>query len=87
MRSKNAKTINAAERDWLRRVKSTACAVCDAPPPVDAHHVRQGFHFATIGVCRDCHNSWHGTKALWRIRKLDEIAALNISISRAIATE
>ena len=27
---------------------------------------------------------WHGTKALWRVRKVDELDALNVTIRRLI---
>jgi hypothetical protein len=33
-------------------------------------------------LCRDCHNSWHGTKAIWRVKKMDELAALDVTIRR-----
>lgn len=87
MRTKNAKAITAAESRHLALVKSTACAVCDAPPPVEAHHIKQGLHFTAVGLCPDCHrghNGWHGTKAYWRIKKMDELDALSVSIQRVM---
>lgn len=83
--TKNAKSITAAEHAHMSRVKSLGCSLCDAPGPSSAHHIEQGQHFTTVALCYDCHqggNGWHGTKALWRIRKMDELDALNITIAR-----
>lgn len=86
MRGKNSKALTLAERRHLERVKSLSCSVCDAPPPSDAHHVNQGQHFTTIALCKDCHqgseNGLHGRRTMWRVMKLDEWGALNITISR-----
>ena len=72
MKTKNGKNITAAEKAHLARVKA-------------AHHIHQGQHFTAVALCWDCHQGpagWHGTKALWRIRKLDELGALNITLGR-----
>lgn len=84
MRSKNSKPITPAEREHMGMVKSVACACCDGPGGY-AHHIEQGEHWATVGLCYDCHqgpNGWHGNKSLWRIRKMDELKALNITLAR-----
>lgn len=81
MRSKNSKAIRTAEREHLARVKECACAVCDAPGPSEAHHIRQGDHFTCVSLCIECHRGpmgIHGDRTLWRIYKVpDEVAALN----------
>jgi hypothetical protein len=86
MRSKNSKAFTKAEAAHLAAVKSLPCSVCDAPEPSDAHHINQGQHFTTVALCKDCHqgseNGWHGRKTMWRIHKLDELAALNITLGR-----
>ena len=86
MRTKNAKAITGPERDHMGRVKELPCSVCDRPGPSDAHHINQGQHFTVVALCRDCHqgsdNGWHGRKTMWRIMKLDELGALNITLSR-----
>ena len=77
--------LNRAEREHLARVKSLPCSVCDTPGPSEAHHVKQGLQYTCIALCPDCHrghNGWHGTKAFWRIRKMDEIDALNVTVQR-----
>ena len=87
MRSKNSKPFTRAESAHLEAVKSVACVLCDAPPPSAAHHIQQGDHFTTVALCLDCHQGptgWHGTKVLWRIRKWDELDALNETLRRIL---
>ena len=86
MRSKNAKPLSPAERAHVALVKMAGCVVCGASPPNDAHHIEQGQHFTTVALCHDCHqgadNGWHGRKVMWRIMKLDELKALNLTLER-----
>lgn len=85
MRSRNSKPFTADESAHLEAVKSVACSVCDAPAPSAAHHLVQGDHFTTVALCWACHQSKqgiHGDKTLWRIYKLDELGALNITLAR-----
>jgi hypothetical protein len=73
------------DRAHLAKVKELPCSVCDAPGPSDAHHIRQGRQYTAVALCKECHqgyNGWHGTKAFWRIRKMDELDALNVTIKR-----
>lgn len=85
MKSKNASSLTKAERAHLARVKAAPCSLCDREGPSAAHHIHQGQHFTAVALCWDCHQGpagWHGTKVLWRIRKMDELAALNITLGR-----
>lgn len=86
MHSKNKKPMTPAERRHVEAVKMLNCAVCNAGPPCDAHEIRQGLWFTSIALCRDCHqgseNGWHGRKAMWRVMKMDEMDALNVTIGR-----
>lgn len=86
MRSKNSKPLTSAEHAHLEAVKWLPCSVCDAPSPSDAHHINQGQHFTAVALCKDCHqgsdNGWHGRKVMWRIMKMDELAALNVTLQR-----
>lgn len=86
MRTKNAKALTRAERAHLEAVKWLPCSVCDAPAPSDAHHINQGQHFTAVALCKDCHqgsdNGWHGRKVMWRVMKMDELAALNVTLQR-----
>jgi len=76
----------AAEREHVARVKALPCSVCDQPGPSAAHHIRQGLHFAVVALCTDCHqgahNGWHGRRALWRVKHMDELDALAVTVER-----
>jgi len=86
VRTKNAKAISPAESAHLAAVKSLPCSVCDYPPPSDAHHIVQGHHFTTVALCKDCHqgsfNGIHGQRRTWLVMKMDELAALNVTLRR-----
>jgi len=73
------------ERKHLEKVKSLNCSCCDAPPPSSAHHVKQHSQFITVALCADCHqgaNGLHGNKSYMRIKKLDELDLINITVKR-----
>jgi len=77
--------LNNTERRHLARVKELACSLCDAEGPSEAHHIKQGLQWTCVSLCPDCHRGpqgWHGTKVLWRIRKMDELDALNVTLER-----
>ena len=79
--------LNAREREHLAKVKALPCSVCDAPGPSEAHHYKQHRQYICIALCESCHrgyNGLHGTKAFWRIRKMDELDALDVTIRRLI---
>lgn len=89
MRSKNSKPLTAAEKAHLAKVKALPCSVCNAPGGY-AHHPVQGLHFVTIAICWDCHQGplgFHGDKTMWKIYKMDEWKALNITLTRLLAFE
>jgi hypothetical protein len=60
--------------------------VCDTEGPSEAHHYRQGLQYTCIALCIECHRGpsmgWHGGKIAWRVRKMDELQALNITLER-----
>lgn len=85
MRTKNAKRITPSESAHMSRVKSLPCSVCHAPGPGEAHHIRQGQHLTTVALCFECHRGrggWHGDKTLWRLRKIDQLDALAVTLAR-----
>lgn len=87
MRTKNAKAISHAESEHMGKVKESGCAVCAAGGVVEAHHIEQGLHFCTVGLCPTCHRGpmgIHGDKTMWRIHKMDEIKALNETLRRVL---
>ena len=78
--------LNPAERRHLAMVKVLPCSVCDAHGPSEAHHMVQGLQYTCIALCPECHTGplmgWHGQRFAWKIRKMEEIDALNITIKR-----
>jgi len=82
--------LNPAERRHLAMVKLLPCSVCDAPGPSEAHHVVQGLQYTCIALCPECHTGprmgWHGQRFAWKIRKMEEIDALNVTIKRLCLT-
>lgn len=80
--------LTAKQRAHVGRVKELPCSVCDAPPPSDAHHVKQHRQYTVVALCKDCHQGsilgWHGQKRMWAIKKMDEIDALNVTIERLL---
>lgn len=79
-------TYTKAEREHVGRVRELACSVCDRDGPSTAHHIRQDSHYTVVALCADCHQGWqmgwHGQKLAWRIRKMDELDALNVTLGR-----
>ena len=79
--------LTPKQRAYLAMVKSLPCSVCDTPGPSHAHHIKQGQQYTAVALCESCHigyNGLHGTKAFWRIRKMDELDALDVTIRRLI---
>ena len=78
----------AREREHVGNIKALPCSVCDAPGPSEAHHIEQGMHFTVVAVCHSCHRDgflgWHGQRRAWKVRKLDELGALNITLGRLL---
>ena len=85
----NSRNLTAATRAHLARVKELSCSVCDQPGPSDAHHIVQGQHYTAVALCKDCHQGpimgWHGQRRAWAVRKMDELAALDVTLSRLLA--
>jgi hypothetical protein len=81
-------TITKRERLHLARVKELACSVCDAPGPSEAHHYKQGLQYTCIALCVECHRGptlgIHGQKRGWLVRKMDELDALDVTLSRLL---
>ncbi len=81
--------LTAAHRAHLSLVKELPCSVCDAAGPSDAHHINQGQHYTCVALCKDCHTGrrmgWHGERFAWKIAKMDELDALNVTLRRLLA--
>lgn len=82
-------SYSTAERDHVTAVKCLPCSVCDKHGPSAAHHIRQSDAYSCVALCEDCHqgphNGWHGRKAIWRVKKMDELDALTITFRRLLA--
>lgn len=93
MRSKNSRAHTRAESAHLAAVKSVACVCCDAPPPVEAHHVIQGDHYTACALCQSCHTGpkgVHGDQTMLRLRYRigglqGELRAINETLKRIAA--
>lgn len=81
-------TLTAKERAYVGLVKELPCSVCDHPGPSDAHHVKQHRQYTCVALCKDCHqgsrNGWHGQRQMWKLKKMDEFDALNVTIERVM---
>lgn len=79
----------AAERRHMARIKAMPCAVCDAPPPSEAHHITQRTAFSAIPLCPECHRGdvlgLHGQRRAWAVRKMTEDDALYRTVERLCA--
>lgn len=59
-------------------------AIAPAAPIAKENPVRSQ-QYTAVALCESCHrgyNGLHGTKAFWRIRKMDELDALDVTIRR-----
>ena len=92
-RTKSPRTT--ASYDHLGRVKSLSCAVCDAPPPSDVHHILEGRiqnikspDYLAIPLCKLCHTGpggIHGDRAMWNVYHANELQCLANTIERIYA--
>lgn len=82
--------LTQKQRAHIQRVKELSCSVCDAPPPSDAHHIKQSLQYCVVALCKDCHQGplmgLHGQKRMWAIKKMEELDALNVTIERLSAS-
>lgn len=86
MWSPNKARMTTREREHVDRIKNMSCVICDAPPPSEAHEIEQGLWFASLPLCPSCHrsdqNGLHGRRAIWKVKKMDELKALALTIER-----
>lgn len=93
MQSKNKRKPTVAEAAHIERIKLLPCCVCGAGggehAPSEAHELRQGDWFTCMPLCADCHrgahNGIHGRQAIWKVKKLDELGALNLTIQELVS--
>lgn len=75
-----------AQREHVERVKRLPCSVCNQRGPSAAHHIKQNNAYTVVALCENCHqgphSGWHGARAMWKIKKMDELDALAVTIER-----
>jgi len=80
--------LTAKEREHIGTVKELPCSVCNAPGPSDAHHIKQDLQWCVVALCKSCHQGsfmgWHGQKRAWKIVKMDELDALNVTLKNLL---
>ena len=81
--------LTQPERRHLEMVKRLPCSVCDEPGPSEAHHITQGQQYTAVALCPECHRGnvlgWHGQRGMWKVKKMDELAALDRTVKRLMA--
>lgn len=85
MYSKNKKPMTNAEREWVHRVAQLPCVVCGSEEGSEVHEPEQGLWFASMPLCPACHrgpDGWHGTRLRWKLRRINEIQAINETVKR-----
>lgn len=69
-------------------MKELPCSVCDSAEGSEAHHIVQGLQYTCVALCVDCHRGpvmgLHGQRRMWAIRKMTEMDALNVTLSRLL---
>lgn len=82
--------VTKAEKAYMDAVARLPCAICGTLG-VHLHHAREGQggsqraqNWLVIPLCPRCHtgpHGIHGDKAMWKIRKMDEMDALAETIA------
>jgi hypothetical protein len=81
-------------RAHIERIKRMDCILCGAPGPSSAHHLREGQGMGqraddvlAVPLCWHCHQGpegIHGNRALLRVRKMEELDLLAMTIERLL---
>jgi hypothetical protein len=54
----------------------------------EREHIEQALPYSCVALCKDCHqgshNGWHGRRAIWKVKKMQEIHALSVTIERLL---
>lgn len=83
--------MTVSEKRHVGKIKEMNCVVCDANGPSECHEINQGQWFTSMPLCADCHrgsmNGIHGQKRMWKIKKMEELDALNVTIQRLLETQ
>ena len=85
MKSKNKPRQTAQESAHAAILADMDCVVCEAPGPSEIHEPEQGLWFIALPLCTACHrgpDGWHGTRLRWKLRRVNELQAINRTIER-----
>lgn len=86
MQSKGKKAQTKDEATYVALVASLPCSVCDSPGPSSVHEIKQGQWWTAIALCWGCHqsphNGWHGSRSIWKVRKMELLDALAVTVRR-----
>lgn len=80
MKSKNKPAQTAQEKRHVEKLAALPCVVCGDTGPVEIHEPDQGAWLVSMPLCGPCHrgsDGWHGTRLRWKLRKMDELKAIN----------
>lgn len=72
--------LGLVDRLRFAKVAALPCSVCGDTGPVEVHEPEQGLWFASIPLCIPCHRGpegWHGTRLRWKLRKVNELQAID----------
>ena len=87
MNSKNKPSMTVAERLHVGTIRNMPCVICEAEGPSEAHEPEQGLWMISMPLCPACHRrpeGWHGTRARWKLRKMTELKAINLTIKAVL---
>lgn len=86
MHSKNKPDQTAQERRHVAKLAELPCVVC-GDSPVEIHEPTQGSWFISLPLCTACHRGdqgWHGDRMRWKLRKYDELRAINETLRKVL---
>ncbi len=87
MRSKNKPAQTAQEKRHVFKLAALPCVVCGTYAGSEIHEPKQGYWYIAIPLCPDCHrgpDGWHGTRLRWKLRKYDELRAINETLRQVL---
>lgn len=86
MRSKNKPAQTAQEKRHVEKLAQLPCVIC-GDSPVEIHEPEQGAWFISLPLCVACHRGdggIHGTRLRWKLRKYDELRAINETLRQVL---
>ena len=88
MHSKNKQPKTRQEDYYVDLISQQPCVVCGSEDGSEVHEPEQGLWFASMPLCSLCHRGpegWHGTRLRWKLRKINELQAINETVRKAFS--